>query len=278
MHPIVATDQLSPNVTRLVVEAPRIARDPAGRASSSSSGSARAPSGSRSTIADADPEAGTITLVIQADRQEHAWTSSRSRAGRRDHATSRGRSAGPTELIERGHAVCVGGGVGHRRRSCRIAQGSHARGVAVTSVIGGRSREWVIFEEELRAAARSSPAPTTAATAGTGSSPRRSRTCSRRAASTRSTPSARCHDARRRELTRPSGVADHGRRSTRSWSTAPGCAAAAASASAGETRYACVDGPEFDAHEVDFGELADRLTTYRDVRAGGDGAPRGRAA
>jgi len=31
----------------------------------------------------------------------------------------------------------------------------------------------------------------------------------------------------------------------------------------GETRYACVDGPEFDAHEVDFAELADRLTTYR---------------
>ncbi len=31
----------------------------------------------------------------------------------------------------------------------------------------------------------------------------------------------------------------------------------------GETRYACVDGPEFDAHEVDFGVLADRLTTYR---------------
>ena len=32
---------------------------------------------------------------------------------------------------------------------------------------------------------------------------------------------------------------------------------------AGETRYACVDGPEFDAHEVDFAGLADRLTTYR---------------
>ena len=31
----------------------------------------------------------------------------------------------------------------------------------------------------------------------------------------------------------------------------------------GETRYACVDGPEFDGHQVDFGELADRLTTYR---------------
>ena len=32
----------------------------------------------------------------------------------------------------------------------------------------------------------------------------------------------------------------------------------------GETRYACVDGPEFDAHQVDFALLADRLTVYRD--------------
>jgi ferredoxin/flavodoxin---NADP+ reductase len=32
----------------------------------------------------------------------------------------------------------------------------------------------------------------------------------------------------------------------------------------GETVYACVDGPEFDAHDVDFAELADRLSTYRD--------------
>ena len=31
----------------------------------------------------------------------------------------------------------------------------------------------------------------------------------------------------------------------------------------GETRYACVDGPEFDGHLVDFRLLADRLTTYR---------------
>jgi ferredoxin--NADP+ reductase len=31
----------------------------------------------------------------------------------------------------------------------------------------------------------------------------------------------------------------------------------------GETRYACVDGPEFDGHDVDFRELSDRLSTYR---------------
>jgi ferredoxin--NADP+ reductase len=32
----------------------------------------------------------------------------------------------------------------------------------------------------------------------------------------------------------------------------------------GRMLFACVDGPEFDAHKVDFRELADRLTTYRD--------------
>ena len=31
----------------------------------------------------------------------------------------------------------------------------------------------------------------------------------------------------------------------------------------GRMRFACVDGPDFDGHQVDFDELADRLTTYR---------------
>jgi ferredoxin--NADP+ reductase len=32
----------------------------------------------------------------------------------------------------------------------------------------------------------------------------------------------------------------------------------------GKTMFACVDGPEFDAHAVNFDELLDRLTAYRD--------------
>jgi ferredoxin--NADP+ reductase len=31
-----------------------------------------------------------------------------------------------------------------------------------------------------------------------------------------------------------------------------------------ETRFACVDGPEFDGHLVNFDELMDRLSTYRE--------------
>ena len=32
----------------------------------------------------------------------------------------------------------------------------------------------------------------------------------------------------------------------------------------GTMRFACVDGPEFDGHGVDFDELSDRLSTYRE--------------
>ncbi|MBW2618585.1 MAG: sulfide/dihydroorotate dehydrogenase-like FAD/NAD-binding protein [Deltaproteobacteria bacterium] len=35
----------------------------------------------------------------------------------------------------------------------------------------------------------------------------------------------------------------------------------------GETKFACVDGPEFDGHAVDFDELAQRLAAYREDEA-----------
>jgi ferredoxin--NADP+ reductase len=31
----------------------------------------------------------------------------------------------------------------------------------------------------------------------------------------------------------------------------------------GKTKFACVDGPEFDGHEVDFAELRRRLGAFR---------------
>jgi ferredoxin--NADP+ reductase len=32
----------------------------------------------------------------------------------------------------------------------------------------------------------------------------------------------------------------------------------------GKTRFACVDGPEFDGHQVDYDELMQRLEAYKD--------------
>ena len=35
----------------------------------------------------------------------------------------------------------------------------------------------------------------------------------------------------------------------------------------GEVKFACVDGPEFDGHQVDFAELMSRNATYREREA-----------
>ena len=141
-------DQLSPNVTRLVVEAPRIAeiRQPGQFVIVRlGPGAERIPL----TIADADPEAGTISLIIQAIGKS---TDGPGRAGARRRHHRHRRPARPPDRPDRARPR----GVRRRRRR----HGGHPadrpglarRGVPVTSVIGGRSREWVILEDELRTA------------------------------------------------------------------------------------------------------------------------------
>src|SRR4029077_1342260 len=146
MHPIVAKSSLSPNVTRLEVVAPRIAqiRQPGQFVIVHlREGAERIPL----TIADGDPAAGTIALVIQA-----VGKSTRDLVALEPGAAIAG-IAGPlgkpTEMLASGRALCIGGGVGTAVVH-PIAQGLHRRGVSVLSIIGGRSKEWVIFESELR--------------------------------------------------------------------------------------------------------------------------------
>jgi NAD(P)H-flavin reductase len=146
MHRIVSKTRLSPNVTRLDVEARRIAeiRQPGQFVIVR-----RAPRAERIplTIADADPAAGTIALVIQAVGQSTRALTSLEVGGA--IADVSGPLGLPTELIAQGRALCVGGGVGTAVVH-PIAQGLQRRGVYVTTIIGGRSKEWVIFEDELR--------------------------------------------------------------------------------------------------------------------------------
>ena len=146
MHPVVKREVLSPNVTRLEVEASRIAqvRRPGQFVIVRiGEGAERVPL----TIADADAEAGTITLTIQAvGKTSCDLCMLQVGDAIQDVAGPLGEA---TDLIDSGHAVCVGGGVGTAVVH-PMAQGLAANGVRVTSIIGGRAREWVIFEEELR--------------------------------------------------------------------------------------------------------------------------------
>ena len=275
MHLVVSTAQLSPNVTRLVVEAPRIAeirrpgqfvivhRD---------AGAERIPL----TIADTDPVAGTITLVIQAvGKSTEDLVALRPGDAIADIAGPLGRA---TELIDHGRAVCVGGGVGTAVVH-PIAIGLAARGVEVVSIIGGRSKEWVIFEEELRRAGE------VITCTDDGSYGRHGFVTD----ALRDVIEAGGVDAvyavgpvpmmrAVAEVTRPFGVPTFASLNAimlDGTGMCGGCRVAVG----GKTVYACVDGPEFDAHQVDFRELADRLGTYREFEAHAlDVAHRRRAA
>jgi len=260
MHPVIGKTQLSPNVTRLVVEAARIAqiRRPGQfvivRAAE---GAERIPL----TIADADPEAGTITLIVQAiGKTTQDLVALNVGDAIRDIAGPLGR---PTELMETGHAVCVGGGVG-TAVILPIAQGLHRAGVNVTSIIGGRSREWVILEDELRANGE----VITCTDDGSYGRP---------GFVTQALADVLANDRpdivyavgpvpMMRAVVELTGAADVPTVVSLNPIMVDGtgmCGGCRVSVG-GKTMYACVDGPEFDGLQVDFAGLADRLSTYRD--------------
>ncbi|HEY7025540.1 MAG TPA: sulfide/dihydroorotate dehydrogenase-like FAD/NAD-binding protein [Candidatus Limnocylindrales bacterium] len=260
MHPIVGKTQLSPNVTRLVVEAPRIAliRHPGQFVIvRSHEGAERIPL----TIADADTNAGTITLIIQAiGKTTEDLVALDVGDAIRDVAGPLGL---PTELLTSGRAVCVGGGVG-TAVILPIAQGLCANGVAVTSIIGGRSREWVILEEELGDngevitctddGSYGRPGFVTQALADelANASPNA-------VYAVGPVPMMRAVV----DLTRAANVPTVVSLNPIMVDGTGMCGGCRVSVG-GKTRYACVDGPEFDGLTVDFDELSARLGTYRD--------------
>jgi ferredoxin--NADP+ reductase len=259
MHQIVRSEPLSPNVHRLVVEASRIARvrqpgqfvivrlGP---------GAERIPL----TIADADLIGGTITLIIQAVGKSTAdLVELRPGDAIQDVAGPLGR---PTDLIEAGRAVCVGGGVG-TAVILPIARELARRGIAVTSIVGGRSREWVILEKELEGTG------VVIACTDDGTYGRHGFVTDAlrdlladggvdAVYAVGPVPMMRAVS----RLTAPLGVPTTVSLNAIMVDGTGMCGGCRVSVG-GETRYACVDGPEFDAALVDFALLEDRLTTYR---------------
>lgn len=260
MHLITANIPLSPNVTRLDVEAPRIAEiRQAGQfvMVRRAIGAERIPL----TIADADPVRGTITLVIQAvGKSTRELVALQPGDSILDLSGPLGH---PTEMIGTGRAVCVGGGVGTAVVH-PIAQGLHQRGIEVISIIGGRSREWVIFEEELRRLGQ------VIVCTDDGSYGRKGFVTD----ATREVLEAGGVDIvyavgpvpmmrAVANLTRPFGVHTIVSLNPVMVDGTGMCGGCRVDVD-GQTKFACVDGPEFDGHLVDFDLLAERLGTYRE--------------
>ncbi|MFC1643141.1 sulfide/dihydroorotate dehydrogenase-like FAD/NAD-binding protein [Myxococcota bacterium] len=263
MNQIQSAEWLAPKVRRLVVKAPRVAA----RHQPGHFVIVRVhPDGERIplTIADSSPEKGTITLVVQAIG---ATTERLTVLGEGDSvADVVGPLGKPTEIVHFGHVVLVGGGVGTAVIYPQ-AGALKARGNRVTAVIGGRSRAYVILENELRAIADAvypctddgsygypgfvtgklgdligDPHFPVQAVITAGPVPMMK-------AVAKVTRPHQIHTIASLNPVMVDGTGMCG-----------GCRVTVG----GRIMFACVDGPEFDAHAVDFDALTDRLVAYRD--------------
>jgi ferredoxin--NADP+ reductase len=261
MYPIREAKWLAPAVKRLVVEAPKVAsRHLPGHfvIVRVREGGERIPL----TIADSAAKAGTITLVVQVvGATTERLCALEAGDAIRDVVGPLGK---PTEIENFGHVILVGGGVG---TAVIYPQAGALKktGNKVTAVIGGRSKPYVIMEEELRAVCDEVYPCTDDGSYGysgfvTGKL--------KELIEDKSDPVHAVLTAGPvpmmkavAEVTREGKILTIASLNPIMVDGTGMCGGCRVNV-AGEMKFACVDGPEFDAHQVDFHELTDRLTAY----------------
>ena len=259
-HIVMSNIRVAPDVHRLEVHAPRIAavRRPGQFVIVHlGPGAERIPL----TIANADPAAGSIVLVIQAVGKSTRDLVSLD-AG--DHITDIAGPLGrPSDLVTEGTAVCVAGGVG-AAVMLPIARRLAELGANVVTVLGARTADGVLFEDEFASFGE------TVVCTNDGTAGRCGFVTDALADIVATRPVDVVYAAGPVQMmravvdvTEPAGV-----RSIVSLNPimvdGTGMCGGCRVNVEGAMRFACVDGPEFDGSGVDFDELADRLGTYRE--------------
>jgi ferredoxin--NADP+ reductase len=268
MFEVLRNDTLAPNLHRLVISAPRVAK--ARRAGQfvivrPREGAERIPL----TIADADAPAGTITVIVQALGVSTRAIVDVPPGGRlRDVVGPLGK---PTHVEKWGSVVCIGGGVG-TAVLYPLAQAAAQAGNDVYVVIGARSSEYVILADEMAKFAKGVFIVTEDGSRGrkglvtavlrdmlTGGVPAPAATLPRPDAVFAVGPVPMMEAVA--QLTRPENiptVVSLNPIMIDGTGMCGGCRVMIG----GKMKFACVDGPEFDAHQVDFAGLAKRLKMY----------------
>ena len=265
MFEVVGNDEIAPHLNRMVLRAPRIAK--ARRPGQFvivrlDDAAERIPL----TIADDDVAAGTITLIIQAvGRSTKKLVAVPTGGSFRDVAGPLGR---PTEIETWGRVVCVGGGAG-TAVLFPLAKALAAAGNEVITIIGGRSAPYVVLRDEL--AAFSSETICTTEDGTLGEKGFVTAPLERLLQSTNGDkPQAVYAIGPVPMMKAIAGLtARYGVKTIVSLNPVmvdgTGMCGGCRVTVGGAVRFACVDGPEFDAHEVDFDELTARLGTYNEL-------------
>ena len=259
MNEILSKEQFSENVFQLVVRAPLIAR--ARRAGHfvivrTGEGGERIPL----TIAAADAEAGTITLVVQ-----RVGVSSNKLCDMEPGqvlADVVGPLGKPTDIRKYGTVVCAGGGVGVAPL-LPIVRALKEAGNRVVSVLAGRTRNLIILEEQIRESSDEVVIMTDDGSYGTkGLVTNGIETVIERekvdkcfAIGPAVMMKFVCLLTKKYEI--PTDV---------SLNTimvdGTGMCGACRVTVGGRMRFVCVDGPEFNGHEVDFDEMLKRMRAF----------------
>lgn len=263
MHQIISKTQLSENVFDMTVVAPLIAEErEAGQfviVQIDNDFAERVPL----TITDADPEKGTIRLIFAAIG---ASTRALSQLNEGDSiANILGPLGRPTHIENFGHAVCVGGGIGVAPLY-PIVKALKAAGNKVTVIIGARNEQLIILEKEMREAADDVIIITDDGSKGEKglvTDPLK-RLCE----SDTDKPdfAVTIGPAIMMKFcaltTKPYNVPTVASLNTIMIDGTGMCGGCRVSVG-GKTQFVCVDGPEFDAHQVDFDNMLLRLGAFK---------------
>jgi ferredoxin--NADP+ reductase len=212
------------------------------------------------TIADADPENGTITLVVQ-EVGKTTMEMGTMKAG--DSIEVVGPLGKPTHIENWGTCVCIGGGAGIAPM-LPIARALKEAGNHVVSILGGRTEGLIIMRPEMEAASHEM-----IFTTDDGSFGRKGLVThalkdfieerGKPAMVIAIGPAIMMKAVA--EMTRPLAIPTVVSLNTimiDGTGMCGGCRVAVG----GESKFVCVDGPEFDAHKVDFDLMMKRQRTY----------------
>jgi ferredoxin--NADP+ reductase len=260
MFTILEKSALAPRIHFVLMEAPLIARKAqAGQfvIIRTSEKGERIPL----TIADYDREKGTISLVFQ----ECGKTSSDfARMKQGDHLLDLlGPQGNPTEIKRYGTAVVVGGGIGVAP-VYPLARSLREKGNTVVSIVGYRSKEHVFWEDRMRSVSDRLVICTNDGSYGTKgfvTDALKGLMLQQRPDIVFAIGPAVMMKAVA-QMTRPAGIATVVSLNSLMVCGMGMCGACRVTV-ADKTRFTCMDGPDFDAHQVDFDLLMKRLETYK---------------
>ena len=213
------------------------------------------------TIADSDPDAGTVTLVFQEVGKSTMVLGGLSAGDDIDDVV--GPLGIPSHLEKLGLVVCIGGGIGVAPIH-PVARGMKEAGNRVVSILGARTKDLLIMEKEMTKASTEVLVCTDDGSYGQkgfvttvledliekgepiemvfaiGPVPMMEAVC---------------------QLTKPYGIKTMVSLNPIMVDGTGMCGACRVTVG-GETKFVCVDGPDFDGHQVDFKELKLRQRMY----------------